>query len=90
MTLDTSSDAARAHAFAAAAASLLPRAEASGERLVTALYLILRLHSPVAAPGTSTGSLTCAECRPAAHGPRQQYPCRTAEQAFWALDAILR
>jgi len=88
MTADASTAAARSATFVRAATALLPRAAASGDRLVTALYLILQTHVGVEVRGSGADScLTCAECRPAADG---QYPCRTAEQAFWALDAILR
>ena len=91
MTLDAGTDAARSLTFVCAAASLLPRAEARGERLVTALYLILRTHTAVVAQAPGGGQhLTCAECRPRAGAAGEQYPCPTAQQAFWALDAMLR
>ena len=89
MTTDAAT-AGRSLSFAYAAAALLPRAEASGDRLITALYLILKAHAGIPDPTAAGAELTCAECRPAACGEREAYPCRTAQQAFWALDAILR
>jgi hypothetical protein len=90
MPVRTASAAATALAFLAATAELLPRAEASGDRLVTALYLILRTHTGVTSTdGDQRRLLTCAECRPDGREPGRQYPCPTAQQAFWALDAVL-
>jgi hypothetical protein len=90
MPVRTASATASAVTFLAASAELLPKAEASGDRLVTALYLILRTHTAV--PETDAGQqdyLTCAECRPDRGEPHARYPCPTARQAFWALDAVL-
>jgi hypothetical protein len=82
--------AAPALAFLAASAELMPRAEASGDRLVTALYLILRAHTAVAeTDGDQRRFLACAECRSEGREPHARYPCPTAQQAFWALDAVL-
>ena len=90
MSVPTVSAAATALTFLAAAAELLPRAEASGDRLVTALYLILRTHTAVTeTDGEDRRFLTCAECRPDGREPGTRYPCPTAQQAFWALDAVL-
>ena len=77
--------------FAAACREVLRRAGAHGHRLVTALHLVLDQHRPVEAT-TATGArhLSCAECRPEGRDPAAQYPCPSALQAFWALDAVLR
>ncbi len=69
---------------------LLRRAQASGHRLVGALFLVLVRHdaeSVVTADGLV--HLRCAECRPDHRAPAAQYPCPTAQQALWALDAVL-
>jgi hypothetical protein len=90
MPVRAASAAATALTFLAASAELLPRAEASGDRLVTALYLILRTHTAVTETDAEQRRfLTCAECRPDGGEPDTQYPCSTARQAFWALDAVL-
>ena len=69
---------------------VMRRAEASGQRLVTALYLVLRQHGAVAEVNPEHGlHLTCSECRSEGRDPADQYPCPTAQQAFWALDAVL-
>ena len=81
---------AAALAFVTAVEQVLPKAEASGDRLITALYLILVVHAPIAVDDAERGPhLTCAECRPAARELDQPYPCRTALRAYWALDAVL-
>jgi hypothetical protein len=90
MPVRTASATASALSFLAASAELLPKAEASGDRLVTALYLILRAHTAaVEAEGSQQGFLACAECRPGRYEAQARYPCPTAQQAFWALDAVL-
>jgi len=90
MTLRASSADTTALAFVSEAAELMPKAEASGDRLVTALYLILRCHSAVTETDADRRPyLTCAECGPGPGALRRPYPCRTAQQAFWALDAVL-
>ncbi|WP_375425644.1 hypothetical protein [uncultured Friedmanniella sp.] len=78
-------------AFADESDRVLRLAGASGQRLATALYLVLRQHHAVPELDPDGGShLTCAECRPTDRDPADQYPCPTAEHAFWALDAVLR
>jgi hypothetical protein len=78
-------------AFVDKCQAVLLKAQASGQRSSTALYLILAAHAPVLAlTEESVAHLTCAECRPHRRPPEEQYPCRTAQQAFWALDALLR
>jgi hypothetical protein len=77
-------------AFADDCARVLRLAEASGHRLVTALYLVLTRHEAVPSTVDHQLHLTCAECRPEGREPARQYPCPTAQQAYWALDAILR
>lgn len=77
-------------AFADEADRVLRLAQASGQRLATALYLVLRQHHAVPEMGTDGLHLTCAECRAADRAPADQYPCPTAQHAFWALDAVLR
>lgn len=77
-------------AFAADVADVLRRAGTSGQRLTTALYLILAEHAatPVAGnPGIL--HLRCRRCRSESPEPAAQYPCATAQQAYWALDAAL-
>lgn len=69
---------------------LLPRAQASGNRLMTALYLILLEHRGMPSGSGPDAHLTCASCRPEVRPPDGTYPCPTAQQAFWALDAVLR
>lgn len=77
--------------FADERARILRRAEPSGERLVTALYLVLTRHRPTATESDDgRPHLSCAECRPEGRDPLAQYPCPSAQQAFWALDAALR
>ena len=77
-------------AFAAECERVLRLAQASGQRLATALYLVLRQHHGVPELGPDGLHLTCAECRAADRAPADQYPCPTAQYAFWALDAVLR
>jgi hypothetical protein len=77
-------------AFVADAARVLRRAGASGERLTTALFLILTEHSAVPVAGDADGlHLRCSRCDVEDARPAGQYPCPTAAQAFWALDAAL-
>jgi hypothetical protein len=80
----------RQQAFLSACAELLPKAAASGDRLVTALYLILLAHAAAPAGDGPDSHLSCVECRPERREAAARYPCPTAQQAFWALDAILR
>ena len=77
-------------AFVVGAARVLRRAATSGERLTTALYLVLAEHAatPVA-DGPDGLHLRCTRCRHDDLDPAAQYPCPTARQAFWALDAAL-
>ncbi|MFL6066019.1 MAG: hypothetical protein ACJ72G_15250 [Friedmanniella sp.] len=90
MQVRTRSAAPTSLTFLAAAAGLLPKAQASGDRLVTALYLILVAHTAVSVTDADGRQyLTCAECRPGLREPGCQYPCPTAQQAYWALDAVL-
>jgi hypothetical protein len=76
--------------FVADAARVLRRAGTSGERLTTALYLVLAEHAatPVA-DGPDGLHLRCTRCRTDDLEPAEQYPCATAQQACWALDAVL-
>ena len=79
-------------AFVADVADVLRRAGTSGERLTTALFLILAEHA--ATPVTVLGNaddlhLRCRRCRAEGREPAAQYPCATAQQAYWALDAAL-
>ena len=73
MTVPTMTRVATGRAFVAEVARLLPKAEASGDRLITALYLILVCHPPrIESDGQQRSHLACAECRPdepAAGGP---------------------
>lgn len=75
-------------AFAAEVERVLRQAGTSGERLTTALYLILSEHAatPIAV-GPEGPHLRCRQCRPGDQEPAARYPCPTAQQAFWALDA---
>lgn len=70
--------------------AVLVRSGVSGQRLVTALHLVLTTHRPEASAALD-GSvhLSCGTCRPDDRTPSEQYPCATAQQAFWALDAVL-
>jgi hypothetical protein len=77
-------------AFVEAVAPVLRRSGVSGERLTTALHLILLAHPAVPVSDGPDGlHLRCARCRHEGLAPAQQFPCPTAEQAFWALDAAL-
>jgi hypothetical protein len=76
-------------AFADEADRVLRLAQVSGQRLATALYLVLRQHHAVPETGLDGLHLSCAECRTGDRAPVDQYPCPTAQQAFWALDAVL-
>ncbi|SDT31895.1 hypothetical protein SAMN04488543_3712 [Friedmanniella luteola] len=77
-------------AFATAAALVLRRAGASGQRLTTALHLILAEHAGLPVVDGPEGlHLRCTRCRDEDREPAAQYPCPTAQQAFWALDAVL-
>ncbi len=77
-------------AFAAHADRVRRRAGVSGERLTTALYLILTEHGPVPAVGAVEGlHLRCSCCRVEGLEPELQYPCSTARQALCALDAVV-
>ena len=60
-----------------------------GPICLAALYLILVAHT-AAVPGGPGIAATCAECRPERRESAGRYPCPTAQQAFWALDASLR
>ena len=71
-------------AFAAEVERVLLQAGTSGERLTTALYLILSEHA--ADPVTEGVHLRCRRCR-VEDQAAARYPCPTAQQAFWALDA---
>lgn len=77
-------------AFAADAADVLRRAGTSGQRLTTALFLILAEHAATPVTGNADDlHLRCRRCRPENREPAAQYPCTTAQQAYWALDAAL-
>ena len=77
-------------AFVEDAERVLLRAGTRGDRLTTALFLVLRAHGAELVPGQSEGPhLRCTTCRSDALEPAAQYPCPTAQQAFWALDATL-
>lgn len=70
--------------------AVLLRSGVSGQRLVTALHLVLTTHRPEASAAIDGAvHLRCRTCRPADRTPSEQYPCLTAQQAFWALDAVL-
>jgi hypothetical protein len=69
-------------------AAVLRRALASGDRLTTALAIILHGHRPEAVlDGDTVARLYCAECRHDPSPTGQGYPCSTAENAIWALEA---
>ncbi|GAA1433167.1 hypothetical protein GCM10009616_24540 [Microlunatus lacustris] len=77
-------------AFVADVADVLRRAGTSGQRLTTALFLILAEHGATpAGDGTESLHLRCRRCRSEDLEPAAQYPCTTAQQAYWALDAVL-
>jgi hypothetical protein len=77
-------------AFLAECERLLRKAGCSGQRLVTALFHILTVHTPVLADGSGQSTYyACRECRLEGRQPAEQYPCRTAQEACWALDAVL-
>lgn len=80
----------RQQLFADQRRELLPRAQATGQRLASALYVVLNQHLP-ATVTSEAGQvhLSCAECRPDGREPAEQFPCPTAEQALWALVAAL-
>ena len=68
--------------------AVLRRALASGDRLVGALAVILNGHDPERS-GAETGRpvLRCRACRPAGAPGLDAYPCPTAKNALWALEA---
>jgi hypothetical protein len=75
-------------AFAAEVERVLRQAGTSGERLTIALYLILSEHTATTvAAGSESPQLQCRRCGPVNREWAARYPCPTAEQAFWALDA---
>ena len=68
--------------------TVLRRALVSGDRMVGALGIILNGHEPEAvevAPGTT--SVRCRECRSHDASVLDAYPCPTAKNALWALEA---
>jgi len=72
-------------------AGVLRRALVSGDRLVTTLAIILHGHRPEAVlEGDAVVHLHCAECRGASGGELDHYPCSTAKNAIWALEAAAR
>ena len=77
-------------AFAADVTDVLRRAGASGQRLTTALFLILSEHAATPVAGDPENVLLrCSRCRAESPERAAQYPCTTAQQAYWALDAAL-
>lgn len=75
--------------FVAERDRLLPRAAVSGARATTALYLILRAHDAELSTTGAGRTLCCVTCTGPGAAERVRYPCSTAEQALWALAAIL-
>ena len=66
----------------------LRRALVSGDRLVGALGIILNGHGPeVFATADGTSSVRCRECRGQDSRILESYPCPTAKNALWALEA---
>lgn len=66
--------------------TLLRRALASGDRLIGALAIILHAHDTTSVLAGGRVVLQCRECR--ADGSGGPYPCSTAANALWALDAV--
>ena len=73
-------------AFIRQRTTLLRRALASGDRLIGALAIILHAHDTTSVLTGGQAVLRCRECR--ADGGRGDYPCSTASNALWALDAV--
>ncbi len=73
-------------AFLRQRTTLLRRALASGDRLIGALAIILHAHDTTSVLSRGRVVLQCRECR--ADGGRGSYPCSTASNALWALDAV--
>ncbi|MCJ1688466.1 BLUF domain-containing protein [Rathayibacter sp. VKM Ac-2927] len=72
-------------------AQALRRALVSGDRFVASLAIILHGHRPENVLNTDTDTIIrrrCAECRPSAAPEIDSYPCSTAKNAIWALEAI--
>lgn len=66
----------------------LRRALVSGDRLVGALGIILNGHEPeVFEHEDGTSSVRCRECRSQDAPVLDDYPCPTANNALWALEA---
>jgi Sensors of blue-light using FAD len=66
----------------------LRRALVSGDRLVGALGIILNGHEPeVFEHADGTSSVRCRECRSQDAPVLDDYPCPTANNALWALEA---
>lgn len=77
------------HLFIDRRTHLLRRALASGDRLIGTLAIILHAHETESSLGTGTIYLRCRECRVHDDPGLDQYPCATASNALWALDAVL-
>lgn len=73
-------------AFIRQRTTLLRRALASGDRLIGALAIILHAHDTTSVLAGERAVLRCRECR--GDSGRGDYPCSTAANALWALDAV--
>lgn len=71
-------------------AHVVRRALFSGNRLMTTLGIILDGHRPetILEPGGAT-TVRCSECRAFPGAGGDSYPCSTAKNAIWALEAVL-
>lgn len=66
----------------------LRRALVSGDRLYGALGIILNGHEPEVFEATvATARIQCRECRSHDEPALDSYPCPTAKNALWALEA---
>lgn len=66
----------------------LRRALVSGDRLIGALGIILNGHEPeVLEAVDGSASVRCRECRSQDSPVLDDYPCPTAKNALWALEA---
>lgn len=78
------------HVFIDQRTRLLRRALASGDRLISSLAVILHAHETESHLSAGTIYLRCRECRAHDDPGLDQYPCATASNATWALDAVIR
>ena len=69
--------------------AVLRRALSTGDRLLSALAIILNGHDPeTVTSGAGRVYLQCRVCRSHDEPALDAYPCATAKNALWALEAV--